>query len=166
MKHLPYVLLFIALIAILPLAAGAQEEHDHSQMMAESEAETPAEDAQVPACCQEKMMRMHQEMQEHMKAKDAELARLAEEMKSATGDTKVDAIAAALEELIDQHRSMHQMRMAHGSMPGMMMRMHQHMRTRGSGMDMSNCPMMQEMEGDEDSEESTDDEAHDEHHSP
>lgn len=166
MKHLPNILLSIVLIALLPLAAGAQEEHDHSQMTVESEAaETTSDSAAGHACCQD-MMQMHQKMQEQMKAKDAELARLVEEMKSATGDAKVDAIAAALEELIAQHRSRHQMMMGHGSMPAMMMKMHQHMQSMGGEMDMSKCPMMQEMKMDDESEESTDEDDHDEHHSP
>lgn len=171
MKHLSHVLLSTVLFALLPLVAGAQEAHDHSQMMAASEAaDSTAEAAEGHAGCQD-MMQMHQKMQEQMEAKDAELARLVEEMKSATSDAKVDAIAAALEELIDQHRSMHGMMMAHGTMPSMVMKKHQHMQSMGDGMDMSKCPMMEEMKmesGAESGEESGEDEGgdkHDEHHS-
>lgn len=171
MKHLPNVLLSLVLIALLPTAAFAQEGHDHSRMKADSEATDTSDTAEGHACCQN-MMQMHQKMQKHVKAKDAELARLVEEMKSATGEAKVDAVAAALEELIDQHRSMHSMMMGQGSMNSMMMKMHQHMQSMGGEMDMSKCPMMQEMKmksddeaGDDHSDGEVDGEEHEDHHS-
>lgn len=53
------------------------------------------------------MMQMHQQMIEEMKAADAKLDQLVEQMNAASGDAKVSATAAVVTELVRQHKSMH-----------------------------------------------------------
>ncbi len=144
-------LLLVTLIAaFLPLMASAQSEHkahQHGKMMESGE-------APMPECCQE-MMARHQKMQEKMKAKDAELGRLLEGMRAATGDAKVTATAAVVEELVAQHRSMHSMMMERQPM------MMGGMGKDGAKADCS-CPKMQEMKPDS-GDASASEEAHSEH---
>lgn len=70
------------------------------------------------------MMKMHEQMMAEMKAGDAKLDALLKEMSAATGDAKVNAVAAVVNELVRQHRGMH----------GRMGQMHQHMMGMGRGM--------------------------------
>jgi conjugal transfer/entry exclusion protein len=53
------------------------------------------------------MMKMHEQMMAEMKSGDAKLDALVKDMNSATGQTKVTAIAAAVNELVLQHKTMH-----------------------------------------------------------
>jgi len=63
------------------------------------------------------MMKMHEQMMAEMKAGDARLDALVKDMNDAKGDTKVDAVAAVVNELVRQHKAMH----------GRMGQMHQQM---------------------------------------
>ncbi len=54
------------------------------------------------------MAEMHQKMEAEMKAQDAELDKLVAAMNSATGEKKVDAIAAVVSKLVEQHKAMHE----------------------------------------------------------
>jgi len=63
------------------------------------------------------MMQKHREMADEMKAADATLDRLVEQMNAASGDAKVTATAAVVSELVRQHKSMHEQMMG-----GMMMK--------------------------------------------
>jgi len=66
-----------------------------------------------------KMMEMHQKMEAEMKTQDAELDRLVAQMNAATGDQKVDAIAAVVTKLVEQRKWMHsQMGGMHKDMMG------------------------------------------------
>ena len=67
------------------------------------------------------MMEWKKKMAEEMKAQDAELDRLAAEMNAATGEKKVDAIAAVLNKMIEQRKAWHsRMEAMHEKMKGMM----------------------------------------------
>jgi hypothetical protein len=54
------------------------------------------------------MMKMHEQMMAEMKAGDAKLDALVKEMNAATGNTKVNAVAAVVNELVGQHKAMHE----------------------------------------------------------
>jgi hypothetical protein len=54
------------------------------------------------------MMKMHQQMMAEMKAADAKLDALVKAMNAATGDTKVTALAVVVNELVQQHKAMHE----------------------------------------------------------
>ena len=54
-----------------------------------------------------KMAEMHQKMEAEMKAQDAELDKLVAAMNSATGEQKVNAIAAVVSKLVEQRKAMH-----------------------------------------------------------
>lgn len=66
------------------------------------------------------MAEMHQKMETEMKAQDAELDKLVTAMNSATGEKKVDAIAAVVSKLVEQRKAMHEkmgdMHKKHGGM--------------------------------------------------
>jgi hypothetical protein len=70
------------------------------------------------------MMKMHEQMLAEMKAGEAKLDALVKEMNAATGDAKVNAVAAVVNELVREHRAMH----------GRMGQMHQHMMGMGGRM--------------------------------
>lgn len=53
------------------------------------------------------MMKMHEQMMAEMKAADSRLDALVKNMNAATGDAKVNAVAAVVTELVRQQRSMH-----------------------------------------------------------
>lgn len=63
------------------------------------------------------MMMMHQQMMADMKAAEARLDALVRDMNAANRDTKVEAVAAVVNELVRQQRAMH----------GRMSQMHEHM---------------------------------------
>lgn len=65
------------------------------------------------------MMKMHEQMMAQMKAAGAKLDALVKEMNAARGNAKVDATAAVVTELVQQHRSMHEhMEQMHQQMMG------------------------------------------------
>jgi hypothetical protein len=71
------------------------------------------------------MMKMHEQMMAEMKAGDAKFDALVKDMNAAAGDAKVNAMAAVVNELVRQHKAMHErMGQMHQQMmgPGMMMR--------------------------------------------
>ena len=65
------------------------------------------------------MMKMHEQMMAEMKAADAKLDALVKDMNSATGEAKVIAMAAVVNELVQQHKAMHgRMGLMHQQMMG------------------------------------------------
>jgi hypothetical protein len=69
------------------------------------------------------MMKMHEQMMADMKAGDAKLDALVKNMNAASGEARVTAIAAVVNELVQQHKAMH----------GRMGQMHQQMMMGGRG---------------------------------
>lgn len=59
------------------------------------------------------MMPLHAKMMEEQKAQDAEIDRLVAEMKSASGEKRVDAIVAVVVKLVEQRKAMHAEMAAH-----------------------------------------------------
>ena len=53
------------------------------------------------------MMKMHEQMMAEMKASDAKLDALLKDMNSVSGDARVTAMAAVVNELVRQHKAMH-----------------------------------------------------------
>jgi hypothetical protein len=78
----------------------------------------PAQQPTMP-----EMTKRHQQMMADMKAGDAKLAALVNEMNAAAGDAKINAVAAVVNEMVRQQRAMH----------GHMAEMHQHMMGMGRG---------------------------------
>lgn len=94
---------------LLASALLAQEEHGKMDRMMKGD----------PA----KMAEMHQKMDAEMKAQDAELDKLVTAMNSATGEKKVDAIAAVVNKLAEHRKAMHgKMAEMHKKMQGGMMK--------------------------------------------
>ncbi len=54
------------------------------------------------------LMPRHTQMREEQKKMDAELAPLLEEMNSATGEKRVEALVAVVNKLIEQRKAMHE----------------------------------------------------------
>ena len=67
-----------------------------------------------------KMSEMHQKMEAEMKAQNAELDKLVADMNAATGDKKMDAMAAVVSKMVEQRKAMHEKhgRHAHGHESG------------------------------------------------
>lgn len=53
------------------------------------------------------MMEWHQKMMDKIKARDAELDKLIQEMNAASGDKKVDAMAAVLNKMMEERKAWH-----------------------------------------------------------
>ena len=70
-----------------------------------------------------KMSEMDQKMEADMNAQEAELDKLVAHMNAATGDMKMDAMAAVVSKMVEQRKAMHQ---KHGR--------HAHGHERGDGM--------------------------------
>jgi len=90
------------------------------------------------------MMAKHEAMKAEMASLDAKLDALLATMNAANGQKKVDATAAAINELAAQRKAMREHMMAMG--PQMMQHMMQHGRMgmmEGMMKSMSKCPMMQ-----------------------
>src|SRR4026207_1534553 len=98
-----FVILFVSLLAFSTSAIAQQTKPGimQSGMMSK---------------CKE-MMDMHQEMQVKIKQMDQKLTDLGKKMNQATGDQKIQAMEAVLNEMIDQRNSMRDMTMRnHASM--------------------------------------------------
>ena len=66
---------------------------------------------------------MHQKMEAEMKAQNAEIDSLVAAMNSATGEKKVDAVAAVVSKLVEQRKAMQEkMATMHEKMQGGMMK--------------------------------------------
>lgn len=145
MREVPMapVVLFLTLALALPATAGqntqppqqAQQagQHEHGQK--------PGMDKPgMQASCEE-MMARHQKMMEEMKAMDSRLDGLVQKMNAAQGQTKVDATASVVAELVQQRKTMHErMTTMHQGMMGHMMG---HMAEGKESM--AACPMMKMM---------------------
>jgi hypothetical protein len=109
MRHIFKIAVVVALFAIAPVAriadvaaaargqqspsAATQQEHEHAQPSAQPNMQD--------------MMKMHQQMMAEMKAADAKLDQLVQQMNAASGEAKVNATAAVVTELVRQQKSMH-----------------------------------------------------------
>jgi len=119
--------LSLALLLGTPLAlAGTTGQMQH-QTMEQKAGQT--EKGEMPAKCKAMMQKKQQMMQERQqrmmqkcKAMDTRLEELAATMNTATGQQKIDAMAALLNELVQQRKSMHtmMMQMREDMMSGMM----------------------------------------------
>ena len=120
-------------VLVLALAVGAQgqePQHQHPQAPAQAPADMAAK-------CKA-MMADHQKMMADMKAADQKLDGLVTAMNAASGPAKVDAVAAAVTEIVAQRKAMHGGMMGmHQKMAGHMM---EHMQAGPNSMAM--CPMM------------------------
>lgn len=79
--------------------------------------------AQQPQANMPDMMKMHEQMMAEMKAEDARLDALVRDMNAATGNARIDAMAAVLNELLQQRKAMHERmgKMSEHMMGGMKM---------------------------------------------
>lgn len=124
---------FSALFLGLALAASAIALHSQ---------EGGQKQGQMTKHCQEMMLR-YEKMEAQMEAMDRKLGGLVQQMNQARGDSKVNAMAAVVNELVAQRQQMR------GHMMGMHSGMMGHMMEHMGGMQgmggMSSCPMMKEM---------------------
>jgi hypothetical protein len=108
----------------------APPRHEHGQTPA-----TPSTD--MSAKCKA-VMADHEKMMAEMKAADERVDGLVTNMNSASGQAKVDAIAATVTEIVAQRRTMRERMM--GMHQEMMTHMMEHMQAGPQSMAM--CPMM------------------------
>jgi hypothetical protein len=98
--------LFVAAtLAIVAMAWGATRPGFEVAEAAQGQAAQGPTQPQQPA--KQDMMKMHEQMMAEMKAGDAKLDALVKDMNAATGQVKVTAIAAVVNELVQQHKAMH-----------------------------------------------------------
>ncbi len=135
----------VASLLAMSVSVGAAQtppataSHQHEQM--QQKTAKPGPPAKMTMSC-EQMMHARQQMMEDMKAMDARLDTLVQQMNSATGQAKVDATAAVVSELVTQRKTtFDRMEGMHGEM---MQHMMEHMQAGGADA-MMKCPMMQTM---------------------
>lgn len=104
----------LALAALTVLILSSTSTTRSFNLLADVAAQTPSAQGspqplreQSPANMQD-MMKMHEQMMAEMKAADTRLDALVKEMNAASGDAKVNAVAAVVTELVRQHKSMHE----------------------------------------------------------
>lgn len=124
MRHVRMIL--IAAVLTIPSAA----------VFGQTEAPKPMQQPMNPAC--QAMMQQMQTMQQQMKTMDDRLDKLVAGMNAASGPERVDAMAAVINELVNQRKQMETM------MPAMMQHMTEHMQAGMKGDSMANCPMMKQ----------------------
>jgi hypothetical protein len=83
--------------------AAAPNQHERD----ETASEPDHGPSQVQSSTQH-MMRMHEQMMAEMRAADARLDALVREMNAASGSAKIDAMAAVLNELLQQRKATHE----------------------------------------------------------
>ena len=114
--------LTLAVLLGAPLAnAQMTETEGFHQMKHEMMQGQQGQGMDMPAKCKA-MMEKKQQMMQKCKAMDAKLDELVAAMNAAKGQQKIDAMAALLNELVQQRKSMHKMmmNMQGGMMSGMM----------------------------------------------
>jgi uncharacterized protein HemX len=111
----------IAALVVLALTFGVTR---FGGDVAEATQQNPASTAAQPQQLNmQDMMKLHEQMMAEMKAADAKLEALVNDMNAATGDARVPAMAAVVTELVQQQKAMH----------GRMGQMHQQMMMGGRG---------------------------------
>lgn len=129
--------------AVLLVAGSVSGQHEEHQK-ADSPEQPKAPGPDMCKMMQDKMGSMHTKM----KQKHDELQHMVNEMNTATGQDKVDAIARVVTSMVDEQNQMHNMEM--GMMQEMMSHMGQHMMqgmAPESKKEMMMCPMMDSMKG-------------------
>jgi outer membrane murein-binding lipoprotein Lpp len=98
---------FALVMAVLVVAApiSGTPKNEISAVAADQQQGAAAQQAQPGM---QGMMKMHEQMMAEMKANRARLDGLMKEMNSASGNAKVDAIAAVVTELVRQQDTMHE----------------------------------------------------------
>jgi len=103
----------VALAALTVLILSSTSTPRSSNLLANVAAQTPSAQGspkppreQSPSNMHD-MMKMHEQMMAEMKAADTKLDALVREMNAASGEAKVNAVAAIVTELVRQQRSMH-----------------------------------------------------------
>ena len=120
MRHTIVTTSIAALLTLVPAGAAVQ-------LSARQQSPSPTvqqEHSQMPGAKpnMQDMAKMHQQMMSDMKAADARLDQLVQQMNSASGDAKVNATAAVVTELVRQQKAMHEeMGKMHEHMMGSMM---------------------------------------------
>ncbi len=130
--------LTLALAATLMFGGGAltlarQGTHDQHKAAAAAAQKAPS-----MAMCKQ-MMADKEKSIAHMKEMDTKLDNLLTTMDNATGESKVDAIAAVVKEFASQRKKMRSM------MDGMHTKMMGHMTQHMQSGKMGACPMMKDM---------------------
>lgn len=113
------IVLATAVAGLLTLGSGIAQSIGAEQTTPQSH--PPHATTPPPQPGTASMMKMHEQMMADMKAGDEKLDALVKEMNTLSGDAKVNAIAAAVTELVRQQKAMHD-HMGH---------MHQQMMGRG-----------------------------------
>lgn len=109
MRHLA---LGASIVLILSAASPATSFNPVTDVAARAQSSQSSQPRDQSSPTMQDMMKMHEQMMADMKAADSRLDALVKEMNAATGDAKLNAVAATVTELVRQQKSMHE-RMGH-----------------------------------------------------
>lgn len=130
--------LLVALASVGVLLQTAGPSAHIEQASQHEDRQTPAKSSSDMSAQCKAMMASHGQMMTEMKAADARLDDLVSKMTAASGQAKIDAIAAVVTEIVAQRKAMRDgMMKMHGSMMSHTM---EHMQAGAESMAM--CPMM------------------------
>jgi hypothetical protein len=102
------VSIVVSSIAVIALSALSLAVPSTTRLLAAGQSQAaPPHDHTSPPAPSTEGMKMHQQMMSDMKAADGKLDQLAKAMNGATGDARINAIADVVNELVNQHKSMH-----------------------------------------------------------
>jgi len=104
MRRLMLAASIVLILSSASLTKSFNPATDLAAQAASSQGSQPRE--QSPSNMQD-MMKMHEQMVAEMKAADSRLDALVKEMNAAKGETKVNAAAAVVTELVRQQKSVH-----------------------------------------------------------
>ena len=104
MRQLFVAASIVGLVALVSLGKGPQL----SAAADGQQSPSATQQGQATQPTSQDMMKMHRQMMDEMKAADAKLDQLVQQMNAASGDAKVTTIATLVTELVRQQKSMHE----------------------------------------------------------
>jgi hypothetical protein len=104
MRRLTFGASIVLLLSSMPPTGSFDLATDVAAQAPPAQASQPQ---QSPSSMQD-MMKMHEQMMADMKAADSKLDALVTEMNGASGEAKVNAVAAVVTELVRQQKLMHE----------------------------------------------------------
>lgn len=147
------VALLVGTPGLMHAQSAENEPQGHQHMQGQMHGGDMGDEEETPSCCQG-MMAKKKEMQAQQEKTQAELDLIVARINTTTGETQQAAMAELLTKLVAQRAQM-----------GGMMEMHSEMMQKKKSGGMSDCPMMQKMQGEQDAETpSGEGDEHSQHH--
>jgi hypothetical protein len=97
-----------SMVLILCFTSSTASFNVVTDVAAQASSSQTSQPREQPQASMQDMMKMHEQMMAEMKAADGRLDSLVKEMNAASGEAKVNAVAAVVTELVRQQKAMHE----------------------------------------------------------